>query len=149
MPALVSRAEATWTGALAQGNGTVSAASGAFTDLPVTWSARTEEHGSLTSPEELIAAAHATCFSMALSGELGRAGTPPERLDVSADVTFEKREAGWTVATSALTVRGVVPGSSADAFLAAAEKTRDGCPVSRALMGNVEMTVDARLEGAD
>ena len=87
----IRRAEATWSGNLATGSGAVSAmSSGAFDSLPVSWSARTEASDGLTSPEELVAAAHAACFSMALSGALGRAGTPPERLDVSAEVTFDK-----------------------------------------------------------
>ena len=115
--------------------------------LPVSWAARTESPEGMTSPEELVAAAHAACFSMALSGALGRAGTPPERLDVSAEVTFDKLEAGWRVVSSALTVRGVVPGSNAEDFRAAAESTRDGCPISVALAGNVALSVEATLEG--
>jgi osmotically inducible protein OsmC len=101
----------------------------------------------MTSPEELVAAAHAACFSMALSAGLGRAGTPPDRLSVSADVTFDKVEAGWRVVSSHLTVRGVVPGASSDDFVAAAEAARDGCPISQALKGNVALSVDASLEG--
>ena len=112
--AATRRAEATWSGALATGDGSVSAvSSGVFTDLPVTWAARTEEPGGKTSPEELVAAAHASCFCMAFSGALGRAGSPPTRLDVSAEVTFAQVDGGWRVASSALTVRGVVPGISA------------------------------------
>ena len=84
---------------------------------------------------------------MAFSGALGRAGTPPDRLDVSADVTFDKLDAGWRVVSSALTVRGVVPGMSAEDFVAAAEAAKDGCPISQALKGNVELSVDATLEG--
>jgi osmotically inducible protein OsmC len=118
-----------------------------FTDLPVSWAARTEAPGGKTSPEELLAAAHAACFEMALSGALGRAGTPPDRLDVSAEVTFDKLDAGWRVVSSALTVRGVVPGMSTADFIAAAEATKDGCPISVALMGNVALSVEATLEG--
>lgn len=144
--AAVRRAEATWAGDLPSGSGAVSAvSSGAFRDLPVTWAARTESSDGKTSPEELVAAAHAACFSMALSGALGRAGTPPERLDVSAEVTFDKRDAGWKVASSHLTVRGVVPGMSEADFVKAAEGARDGCPISGALKGNVELSVDATL----
>jgi osmotically inducible protein OsmC len=84
---------------------------------------------------------------MAFSGGLARAGTPPERLSVSADVTFDKLEAGWRVVSSQLTVRGVVPNISSEDFVAAAEAARDGCPVSQALMGNVALSVDAALEG--
>jgi osmotically inducible protein OsmC len=146
--AAIRRAEATWSGALTTGSGTVSALSSRlFTDLPVSWAARTEAPGGKTSPEELLAAAHAACFEMALSGALGRAGTPPDRLDVSAEVTFDKLDAGWRVVSSALTVRGVVPGMSAADFIAAAEATKDGCPISVALMGNVALSVEATLEG--
>jgi osmotically inducible protein OsmC len=120
--------------------------SGLFTDLPVSWTARTEAAGGKTSPEELVAAAHSACFAMALSGALGRAGSPPERLDVSAEVTFDKLEAGWRVVSSALTVRGRVPGMSAADFLAAAEATKTGCPISQALIGNVALSVEATLE---
>ena len=144
----IRRAEATWSGALTTGSGNVSAiSSGSFTSLPVSWAARTESSDVKTSPEELVAAAHASCFAMALSGALGRAGTPPDRLDVSAEVTFDKLEAGWRVVSSALTVRGVVPGMSREDFVAAAEATRDGCPISVALSGNVAMSVEATLEG--
>lgn len=143
----IRRAEVSWSGDLATGTGTVSAvSSGAFTDLPVSWTARTEASGGKTSPEELVAAAHASCFAMAFSGGLGRAGTPPERLSVSADVTFDKLDAGWRVTSSRLTVRGVVPGMSNEDFVAAAETAKDGCPISQALKGNVELSVDAALE---
>jgi osmotically inducible protein OsmC len=113
----------------------------------VCWASRTEASNGKTSPEELVAAAHASCFSMAFSSNLAKAGFPAERLDVSADVTFDKLEGGWTVTRSALTVRGVVPGISPEAFQTAAEAARDGCPISRALKGNVELSVDATLEG--
>jgi osmotically inducible protein OsmC len=143
----IRRAEVTWSGPLIGGSGTVSAASSqAFNGLPVSWAARTEAPGGLTSPEELLAAAHASCFAMAFSGGLARAGTPPERLTVSADVTFDKLEAGWRVVSSHLTVRGRVPGSTNEAFVGAAEAARDGCPISQALAGNVALSVDAALE---
>src|SRR5258707_7945286 len=145
--AAIRRAEANWTGPLTTGSGTVSAvSSAAFSNLPVSWAARTEASNGLTSPEELVAAAHASCFAMALSGTLGRAGTPPDRLEVSAEVTFDKGDGGWRVASSALTVRGWVPGSTTADFLAAAESTRDGCPISVALKGNVELSIEATLE---
>jgi osmotically inducible protein OsmC len=144
----VRHADVTWEGDLLSGAGTVSASSSsAFADLPVSWSARTEGPGGKTSPEELLAAAHASCFAMAFSGALARAGTPPQRLSVSADVTFDKVESGWKVTTSALTVRGVVPGISAEDFVAAAETAKDGCPISGALQGNVALSVDAALQG--
>lgn len=146
MPA-VRRADTTWSGPLLTGSGAVSASSSAaFTDLPVTWASRTETADGRTSPEELVAAAHASCFAMAFSGALARAGTPPDRLDVSAEVTFDKLEAGWRVVSSALTVVGKVPGMSAADFLAAAEAAKDGCPISQALTGNVALSVDATLE---
>ena len=144
----VRRADATWQGDLLSGSGVVSAStSGAFSDLPVSWASRTEASNGKTSPEELVAAAHASCFSMAFSSNLAKAGFPAERLDVSAEVIFDKLEGGWTVTRSALTVRGVVPGISGEAFQTAAEAARDGCPISRALKGNVELSVDATLEG--
>jgi osmotically inducible protein OsmC len=147
MPTLVSRAEATWSGNLVEGRGQVSSAtSDAFTDLPITWSARTEDHAGLTSPEELLAAAHAACFSMAFSSNLTKAGTPPTRLDVSAEVTFEKLDGGWTVVASALTVKGSVPGISAADFASIAEAAKDGCPISRALSPDIALSVNATLE---
>jgi osmotically inducible protein OsmC len=143
----IRRADVTWSGDLMSGNGVVSASSSnAFSSLPVSWAARTESPDGKTSPEELVAAAHASCFAMAFSGALARAGTPPTRLDVSAEVTFDKLDAGWRVVSSALTVRGSVPGISAEDFQAAAEGARDGCPISQALMGNVALSVDASLE---
>lgn len=140
-------ASATWTGDLISGSGTVSTnSSSSFENLPVSWAARTEQPDGQTSPEELLAAAHAACFSMALSNELASAGTPPEELHASAAVTFAKTDAGWAVTTSSLQVVGRVPGCSADAFRSAAETARDGCPVSKALAGNVQLSVDATLD---
>jgi lipoyl-dependent peroxiredoxin len=145
--ATTRRADATWSGDLTAGSGAVSAStSQAFTSLPVTWASRTESAEGRTSPEELVAAAHASCFAMAFSSDLGKAGTPPTRLDVSAEVTFDRVDGRWTVVLSALSVRGVVPGITAEAFKAAAEGAKDGCPISRALVGNVELSVDATLE---
>jgi osmotically inducible protein OsmC len=142
----IRRAEASWSGDLLTGSGVVSAvSSGVFTDLPVTWAARTEESGGKTSPEELLAAAHAACYQMAFSGRLARAGTPAVRLEVSAEVTFEKQEAGWKVASSALTVRGHVPGISEADFRTEAEAAKDGCPISGAIQGNVALSVEATL----
>ena len=145
MPA-IRRADAVWSGPLATGSGSVSAStSGLFTDLAVSWASRTEAADGRTSPEELLAAAHSSCFAMALSGALARAGTPPDRLDVSAEVTFDKVGEGWRVVSSALTVDGTVPGISAEDFQAAAEGARDGCPISKALAGNVALSVEATL----
>lgn len=146
--AAIRRANATWRGDLLTGSGAVSAAtSGAFTDLPVTWPSRTEQSDGRTSPEELLAAAHASCFQMAFSNGLAKAGHPAERLDVSATVTFDRTDAGWSVVSSALAVRGRVPGMDAEAFRAAAHAAKDGCPISRALQGNVALSVEATLEG--
>jgi len=140
-------ATVTWNGNLATGSGTVSAGSSdLFTDLPVSWAARTEAPQGQSSPEELLAAAHASCFSMALSGALDRAGTPPDHLHVSATVTFDKVGDAWTVTASQLDVLGVVPGLDESGFDAAAQSAKDGCPISRALKGNVALSVSAALE---
>ncbi len=145
--AAVRTATVTWQGPLATGTGTVSAGtSGLFMDLPVSWGSRTEQPDGRTSPEELLAAAHASCFAMAFSADLGRAGYTPEELHVSAEVTFDKLEGGWTVTASALTVLGSVPGIAPDEFDRVAELTKAGCPISRALAGNVALSVEATLE---
>jgi osmotically inducible protein OsmC len=133
-----------WQGDLAHGNGVLSLKSGAAPDLPVTWASRTERSEGKTSPEELVAAAHSSCFSMALSHELAQSGHAPERLEVSATVTLSLDD-GPRVSSSHITVRGVVPGLDADSFAAAAQGAADGCPISGALKGNVEITVDAQL----
>ena len=147
--AQVRRAQAQWHGDLFGGQGTVKAAtSGAVPGLPVTWHARAEAADTgMTSPEELLAAAHASCFAMACSNQLAKAGHPAERLDVTVDVHADKTAAGWTVMTSRITVRGKVPGATAESFLAAAEGAKDGCPISRAIAGNVTIELDAALEG--
>ena len=136
-------AEVTWNGGLLDGSGSIdSVGSGAFAPLDVTWASRTEEPSGRTSPEELIAAAHAACFSMALSHALAEAGSPPEELKTSATVTFQPGEG---ITKSALTVRGKVPGIDEDGFREAAEGARTGCPVSLALAGVPEITLDAAL----
>ena len=140
-------ATVTWNGTLADGSGSVSAGtSELFTDLPVSWASRTEAPAGRTSPEELLAAAHASCFAMALSGGLVRGGTPPDHVHVSATVTFDKVGDAWTVTRSQLDVVGVVPGLDDAGFDAAANAAKDGCPISRALAGNVELSVTAALE---
>lgn len=144
--AATRRADAVWEGDLSSGQGRVGAAtSGLFKDLPVSWSARTESPGGKSSPEELLAAAHASCFSMALSAGLARGGTPPKRLEVSAAVTFDKVGEGWKVTKSELTVKGWVPGADAQKFKAAADAAAVGCPISTALKGNVAISVSASL----
>lgn len=146
--AAVRRASVIWHGDLMAGSGTVSATtSGSFSDLPVSWAARTEEANGRTSPEELLAAAHASCFAMALSNGLAKAGHAPERLDVEAAVTFDRVNGSWKVASSVLRVRGRVPGLDAAGFRDAAETAKDGCPISGALKGNVELRVEPELEG--
>jgi lipoyl-dependent peroxiredoxin len=136
-------ANVTWSGSLLEGSGTIeSVGSGAFGPLDVTWASRTEESGGLTSPEELIAAAHAACVSMALSHGLAQAGTPPDRLETSATVTFVP---GTGITKSALTIRGSVPGLDEDGFRAAAENAKENCPVSKALAAVPEITLDASL----
>jgi osmotically inducible protein OsmC len=145
--AAIRRARVVWTGDLAHGKGAVTAeSSGLFKEAPVTWASRTERSDGKTSPEELLAAAHASCFSMALSFGLGNAGTPPQRLEVTATVTFEQVAGGFKVKSSALEVAGVVPGVDAAAFQKAAEGAKDGCPISQALKGNVELSVTATLQ---
>jgi osmotically inducible protein OsmC len=119
--------------------------SGAAGPLPVTWASRTERSNGKTSPEELLAAAHASCYCMALSGGLGDAGTPPEKLETSVTVTFEQVEGGWKTGSSRITVKGWVPGMDEAAFKKAAEDAKDSCPISGALKGNVTLTVEATL----
>ena len=142
MAELVSTASAAWQGGLADGSGTVSLASGAAGPLPVTWSSRTEAANGKTSPEELIAAAHAACYSMALSNGLAQAGHAPEELQTSATVTFQP---GQGITKIALAVTGRVPGIDADAFQSAAADAEAGCPVSKALAGVPEIRLSATL----
>jgi len=138
-------AEVTWHGDLMSGSGRVdSVTSGAIGGLDVDWAARSEDAQSKTSPEELIAAAHAACFSMALSHALGQAGHPADELKSSATVTFQPGEG---ITKIALQVAGNVPGMSQDDFRQAAETAKENCPVSKALTGVPEITLDARLEG--
>ena len=141
-------AEVVWQGDLMSGSGTiVSTGSGALGDLGVTWKARTEDSDGLTSPEELLAAAEAACFSMALSHGLAQGGHAPERLETTAVCSFEQVEGGFAVTKMKLSVNGVVPGLDEDGFREAAEGAKDGCPVSKALAGNVEFSLSSSLEG--
>jgi osmotically inducible protein OsmC len=142
-------ASATWSGNLTEGSGMLQyVSSGAFSRMPITWSSRTAAHEGRTSPEELLAAAHASCYSMAFSNLLAKNGTVAERLDVQVEVTADKRDAGWTVLSSAIKVTGVVPGIDAATFTRIADEAKDGCPISRALAGNVELSVEATLAKA-
>jgi lipoyl-dependent peroxiredoxin len=140
------RAEVVWKGDLVHGSGTiVSSGSGALANLDVNWRSRTESSDGSTSPEELIAAAHASCFSMALSHGLAQAGHPADELDVTAVCSFEQIEGGWKITTMELDVQGTVPGMDEAGFEEAAGQAKQGCPVSQALSGNVEITLQARL----
>lgn len=141
------RAEVIWEGNLTQGNGKVTVGSGALGEQPVTWAARTERSDGKTSPEELIAAAHSSCFAMQLSGNIAAAGGTPVAVDVQADVSIGPDPAGGLHLTGvALTVRGEVEGLDEAGFRQAAQDAATGCPVSKALTG-VEITVDAALKG--
>jgi osmotically inducible protein OsmC len=145
--AAIRRADVTWTGDLAKGQGTVSAtSSGVFHDLDVSWARRSEpDANGVTSPEELLAAAHASCFAMAFSAGLARAGTPPQELRVTANVTFDRVGDGFKVTSSALEVTGKVANIDQAAFETAAEAAKNGCPISTALKGNVDLSVKATL----
>jgi osmotically inducible protein OsmC len=139
-------ATAVWEHDLLKGKGQVKGASGALPELPVSWAARTEAPGGKTSPEELLAAAHAACYSMALSAGLSRKQKPPERLTITATCTFDKVGEAWKVTTMELDVVGVVPGITPAEFAEAAEAAKTGCPISGALKGNVDIRLKARLE---
>ena len=147
--AVVRTASSTWTGDLVSGSGLITyVSSGAFARLPVSWAARTESHDGKTSPEELVAAAHAACFSMALSSRLAKNGTVATRLDVRCEVTFDKLGAGWKLTRSALKVTGLVPGIDAATFSRLADDAKENCPISVALKGNVDLSVEASLAEA-
>ena len=140
-----SRATTVWEGSLTKGKGITTPASGAIPAVEVTWTARTERTDGTTSPEELLAAAHASCYCMALSHELTEAGHEPERLEATATVTFDPDAGG--VKSSNLVVTGKVDGIDQAAFEEAAKGAGEGCPISGALKGNVDINVDATLEG--
>ena len=145
MSSIERRAEAVWEGPLT-GQGTVSSGSGAVTDLPVTWSDRVERPDGATSPEELIAKAHAACYAMAFSHALDEAGNAPDRLRVTAVVSAELGDEGLRITASSLDVVGRVPGVDPSEFQRLAEEGERSCPVSNALRGNLEIRVNARLE---
>jgi osmotically inducible protein OsmC len=137
------KAEVVWQGDLMNGGGTIeTVTSGAFAPLEVSWASRSEAPNGKTSPEELIAAAWASCFAMALSAGLAKGGNPPEKLETSATVTFQPGEG---ITKGVLTVRGTVPGMDGDAFIEAAETAKQNCPVSKALAGIPETSLDASL----
>ena len=139
-------AEVNWSGDLQTGAGVIKyVSSGVFSRLPVSWASRTTAHNGKTSPEELLAAAHAACFSMAFSARLGKNGTPPKDLNVKVEVTFDNASGGWKVESSRITVLGDVPGIDLETFRTIAEDAKENCPISIAIKGNVELDVDARL----
>ena len=137
------KASAVWRGGLKEGKGAISTESGVLSQTQYSFSTRFES-GVGTNPEELIAAAHAGCFSMALSAELGKAGITPESIQTTATVTMERLEAGWTVTQVHLDVAARIPGADPAKFTAAANAAKAGCPISRLL--NATITMDARLE---
>jgi osmotically inducible protein OsmC len=139
------RAQVVWEGNLTQGSGTITAASGALGELPVTWASRTERSDGKTSPEELIAAAHAACYAMAFSNTLNTQGTPPQRLDVRAVCSLDRVEGKMKITTMDLEVTGTVPGLDQAGFEEAARKAEQGCPVSNALRNNVAINLSAKL----
>jgi osmotically inducible protein OsmC len=136
-------ASAVWKGGLRDGKGTISSDSGVLSDTQYSFATRFEQ-GKGTNPEELIAAAHAGCFAMALSNELGQAGLTPERISTTAAVTLEKTEGGFTITAVHLDVSAKVPGATRQAFETAANSAKAGCPVSKVL--NAKITMEARLE---
>lgn len=142
----VRNAQVTWSGDLQTGAGTIDyVSSGVFSRMPVSWAARTGPHNGKTSPEELLAAAHGACFSMAFSSRLAKNGTPPAKLTVKAEVSFDNASGGWKVTKSLITVVGDVPGIDLAKFREIAEDAKENCPISGALKGNVELVVDASL----
>ena len=138
------KASAIWKGGLKDGKGSVSSASGVLNNTPYSFTTRFENTPG-TNPEELIAAAHASCFSMALSVQLGTASLTPSSIETSATLTFEKLDSGWTITASHLDVIGHVPGADQATFQKLAENAKAGCPVSKVLKANITMT--AKLEG--
>ena len=139
-------AHTVWEGSLFKGSGVVAFdSSGAIPEQPVTWASRAEDANGKTSPEELIAAAHSSCFSMAFSARLAKNGTPATKLDVTAEVSFDQVDGAWKVTRSRLKVRGVVPGIDQVTFETIAADARDNCPISKALTGNVELSVECTL----
>lgn len=145
MAIAVRTAETTWEGPLASGRGTLQGRSGALEGLPVTWASRTERPDGMTSPEELAAAAHSSCFAMALSLRLGEHDRTPTRLSVEATVTLDEVDGVPTVVSSALRVHGLVPGLDAAQFQSVVAEAAELCPISR-LFGGAEISVDATVD---
>lgn len=142
----VRTANVVWNGDLVSGSGMITyVSSGVFSRLPITWASRTSAHDGKTSPEELLAAAHASCFSMAFSSRLAKNGTPAKSLEVKVEITFDQGEGGWKVASSNIKVKGTVPGIDQATFDRLAEDAKDNCPISAAIRGNVALSVEATL----
>jgi osmotically inducible protein OsmC len=140
-------ANVSWRGDLLTGSGELQLDSGAAPTLPVSWSARTEDANGRTSPEELLAGAQATCFAMAFSSNLAKAGHPAERLDVTASCTLDRVDGAATVTAMAIRVRGKVPGMDAETFTQVAEEAAQGCPIAKVLRGNLEESLEVEFDG--
>jgi osmotically inducible protein OsmC len=146
MAAEVRTANVVWNGDLVSGSGMITyLSSGVVSRLPISWASRTSAHEGRTSPEELLAAAHASCFSMAFASRLAKNGTPPTSLEVRAEVRFEQGDAGWKVASSTIKVNGTVPGIDKATFDRLADDAKENCPISQALKGNVQLSVEPTL----
>jgi lipoyl-dependent peroxiredoxin len=144
----VRTATVVWNGDLVNGSGMITyVSSGVFSRLPISWASRTSAHDGKTSPEELLAAAHASCFSMAFSSRLAKNGTPATQLDVRVEISFDQVDGGWKVARSLIKVKGTVPGIDEATFDRLADDAKENCPISAAIKGNVELAVETSLEG--
>jgi osmotically inducible protein OsmC len=143
---MASKASAVWTGSLKEGKGTISTATGVLHNANYSFATRFEGASSGTTPEEMIAAAHASCFSMALGAQLGGAGLTAEKIETEAAVTLAKTDGGFAVTRIALTTRAKVPGASKEAFDKAANEAKTGCPISKLFANNTEISLHATLE---
>jgi lipoyl-dependent peroxiredoxin len=142
---MASKASAVWTGSLKEGKGTISTATGVLHNANYSFATRFEGASSGTTPEEMIAAAHASCFSMALGAQLGGAGFTPEKIETEAAVTLAKVDGGFAITKIALTTTAKVPGASKEAFETAAANAKTGCPISKLFANNTEIALDAKL----
>lgn len=143
---MASKASAVWTGSLKEGKGTISTATGVLHNATYSFATRFEGASSGTTPEEMIAAAHASCFSMALGAQLGTAGFTPDKIETEAAVTLAKTDGGFAVTRIALTTKAKVPGASKEAFDKAAGDAKAGCPISKLFANNTEIVLNATLE---
>ena len=143
---MASKASAVWTGSLKEGKGTISTATGVLHNANYSFATRFEGAASGTTPEEMIAAAHASCFSMAFGAQLGNAGFTPEKIETEAAVTLAKTDGGFAVTRIALTTKAKVPGVTKEAFDKAAADAKAGCPISKLFANNTEITLNATME---